>query len=334
MKLQCPTIKDVHKAAKRLDGHARVTPLVHSKKLSAISGLPVWLKDETAQKTRTFKYRGAFNRISAMSEGERRRGVVAFSSGNHAQGVALAAKELGIDAKIVMPDTAPDVKIDATKRSGAQIIFYDPLHENREKIAQEIAKTDGRILVPSYDDPFIIAGQGTCGLEIAAQCESAGIVPAAFVMPLGGGGLCAGVTLAVKDTFPDAAIFGAEPYRFDDHYRSLAAGQIISNPPGAPSLCDALLSPSPGRLTFAINQNHLSAVLRVSDEECLLALAACQQTENIHAEPGGAAALAGVLAGRHKMTALGGPVIVIISGGNADASIRKRAQELAFARSA
>jgi len=320
MSLETPTYKDLLQAAARLDGHARTTPLIHGTSLNKICGHSLYLKNETAQKTGTFKYRGAFSRLSALSQEERAKGVVAFSSGNHAQGVALAAKELGIDATIVMPTTAPARKREGTLSHGVTLVEYDPQTQDREVIARDIARREGRIVVPSYDDPYIICGQGTSGLELAQQSADLGVSLDALITPIGGGGLCAGISLAFRKLSPKTKIFGAEPVDYDDHIRSLRSGRRENNKHQKPSLCDALLSPSPGKITFAINKHSLSAVYPVTDEEALLAMAAMYDATGVVLEPGGATALAAVLSQKLDMPA-GSNVGVILSGGNVDLSV-------------
>ena len=237
MILEIPTYEDVKLAADRLKGHAKLTPLIRHDMLDRISGLRLFLKNETAQKTGTFKYRGAYSRLSALSSIERKQGIVAFSSGNHAQGVALAAKELGIDAVIVMPKTAPLKKKQGTLSHGAKIVEYDPVTESREKIAAEISKAENCIVVPAYDDPYVISGQGTCGKEIAEQCAKQGITLDSVVTPIGGGGLCAGLSLSMNALSPKIKIYAVEPMEYDDTYRSLKSGNFETNiKPGA-TLC-------------------------------------------------------------------------------------------------
>lgn len=317
MVLEIPTYVDVKQAASRLKGHAISTPILRHKLLDRISGLNLFLKDETKQKTGTFKYRGAYSRLSALSDMEGKQGVVAFSSGNHAQGVALAARELGINAVIVMPKTAPTKKKQGTLSHGAKIIEYDPATESREIIAEKIAKAENRIIVPAYDDPYVISGQGTCGKEIFEQCQAQGVALDSIVTPIGGGGLCAGLSLSMNALSPATKIYAAEPIEYDDTFQSLKAGKIKANINPAPTLCDALMSPSPGDITFAINRHSLSGVFRVTDEECLLTIALMQELLGVTLEPGGSAALTAILKGGHGLT-LGSNVAVILSGGNVD----------------
>lgn len=314
-----PTYADVKAAVATLEGHALKTPLLRSDSIDKRLGKQVWFKAECQQKKNAFKYRGAFNRLSAMSPAERTRGVVAFSSGNHAQGVSCAAKELGMDAIIVMPTDAPQVKVDGVLADGATIVSYDRVKESREEIAKAIAKRDGRTLVPSYDDVHVISGQGTIGVELAeAEPEFD-----AFVTCLGGGGMCAGISLALTELSPNTLIFGAEPTDYNDHQMSLRAGtrtKLTSQPPG---LCDAIMTPQPGELTWQINSKFLSDVYTVTDQECLHAMKVAHEELGVVLEPGGAAAMAAVLAGNlpdHVKT-----VAVVLSGGNVDQNIFERA---------
>lgn len=322
MKIETPTYADVLAAALRLEGHAVKTSVVQNPTLNLICGHQLFLKNETEQKTGTFKYRGAYSRLSALTKAERKSGVVAFSSGNHAQGVALAAKELGISATIVMPITAPQKKKKGTLSHGATLVEYNPKTQDREAIAKQISQEQGRIVVPSYDDPFIISGQGTCGLEFAAYCRDSDVRLDAVIMPIGGGGLCAGTSLSFGKLSSRTKIFAAEPIHYDDHYRSLRSGRRETNDNIHSSLCDALLSPSPGEITFAINHKSLSGIIRVTDEECLLTMALVRETTGITLEPGGSAALAAVLSGRLPLRS-GSKIGVILSGGNVDEDVVK-----------
>lgn len=311
-----PTVQDVLDAAKQVHGVVRETPLLRNDELDARIGVPVYVKCEPLQHTGSFKLRGAYNRLSRLTDDERTRGVVAFSSGNHAQGVAGAAKLLGVPATIVMPSDAPKVKVEGVLRDGAEIVFYDRFTENREEIAAKISAEKNLVVVPSYDDPHIIAGQGSCGVEITRQ-YSDDTAPQALVCCVGGGGLIAGVSLAVHKQWPELRVVGAEPEDFDDHARSLKSGNREQVDPDARSICDALLSPSPGEMTFAINKEHLSDVALISDEEAREAVRFAFRHLKVVAEPGGAAALAALLAGKVQITS-DQPVIVIITGGNID----------------
>jgi len=317
-----PNFDDVKAAAERLKGHVVHTELLNSPVIDKMCGMEVWFKPECSQKVGAFKYRGAFNRLCAMSVDERKRGVVAYSSGNHAQGVSRAAKELGISAIIVMPEDAPAVKVNGVKTDGAQIVFYDRLTENREQIAADIAARDGRIIVPSYDDPYIIAGQGTTGLEIAQSEHGFD----ALVTCIGGGGLCAGISLAMNALKPDTKIYAAEPEHYNDHQLSFRAGERVAFGDAPPTLCDALMTPIPGELTWQINSKSLSDVFTVCDDDCLMAMAVAKRELSVQLEPGGAVAIASVLTGQlgseHKK------IVVILSGGNVDPEIARRADEM------
>lgn len=319
MTIILPTYADVLEAAEKLSGVAVETPLIRNRALDEHVGAPVYVKCESLQQTGSFKIRGAYNRLSRLSAGERKKGVVAFSSGNHAQGVARAARLLGMPALIVMPSDTPDVKIDGVRKDGAEIHFYDRFTEDREEISRRIASKRGAVVVPSYDDFYVIAGQGSCGLEITRQ-YSADEPPGRLVCCVGGGGLIAGVSLAVHYVWPDIEIFGAEPEDFDDYSRSLLSGERQKNSPDARSICDALLSPSPGEMTFAINRHHLAGVGCISDDEAKYAVAFAFRHLKVVVEPGGAAALAAVLSGKVKPKD-GKPMIVVMTGGNIDPAV-------------
>jgi threonine dehydratase len=311
-----PDLAAVEAAARRIAPHALRTPLLESPLLNRILGGRLLVKAEPLQRTGSFKFRGAYNRISQLSVEERKRGVVAFSSGNHAQGVAHAAALCQAPSIIVMPSDAPAIKIANTKAYGAEVLLYDRHGEDREAIGRRIAAERGAILVPPFDDPQVIAGQGTVGLELALQCAELGIAPDAISAPAGGGGLIAGISIAAKAKLPKARIIAAEPAGFDDHGRSLQSGRRESNAPGATSLCDALLAPSPGELTFAINRLNLSGAVAVTDAEVADAMRAAFTYLKLVVEPGGAVAVAGVLSG--KLDCGGKTIVVVASGGNVD----------------
>jgi threonine dehydratase len=316
------TAADVKAAAARLAGHAVATPLIRSPALDARTGARVLIKPETLQRVGAFKFRGAYNRLAQLSPEERRAGVVAFSSGNHAQGVALAARLLSLPAVIVMPSDAPRVKAEATRGYGAEIRFYDRMSEDRAAIAGEIARARGAVLVPSFDDPQIVAGQGTVGLELAEAAQAAGERLDLVACPVGGGGLIAGSSLAIKDASPATEIRGVEPEAYDDTRRSLAAGRRVSVNPGVRSLCDALESPAPGEITFPIIAGTVAGVATVSDAEAAEAMRFAFSTLKLVVEPGGAVALAALLAG--KLDARGRTVGIILSGGNVDPELFAR----------
>jgi threonine dehydratase len=311
-----PDFDDVRAAAARLAGHAQRTPLLAGTPLDERTGGRILLKLETLQHTGSFKFRGAYNRLSQLDAAQRKVGVVAFSSGNHAQGVAYAARLLGVPATIVMPTDAPRVKLQNTLALGAQVITYDRLRESREEIAARLARERGAVLVPSFDDPDIIAGQGTVGLEIAEQAAALGVTLDDVIVCTSGGGLVAGTALAVRALSPATRVWTAEPAGHDDHRRSLAAGRREANEPGTRSICDALLAPEPGVLTFEINRRLLAGGLAVSDAEVRDAIAFGARTLKLVIEPGGAVALASVLAGSIELS--GRTVAVVVSGGNID----------------
>ncbi len=311
--------RDVISAADRLIGKAVVTPLLESPMLNERVRGRVLIKPEIFQLVGAFKFRGAYNRLSRLNEEERTHGVVAFSSGNHAQGVALAASMLGMPSLIVMPSDAPQVKVDATRAFGAEIRFYDRARENREAIAATLAAERGAIVVPAFDDPFIIAGQGTVGLEIAQQARLLGAQLDLAIGPIGGGGLMAGTCVSLRARHPEIDIYGVEPEAFDDTRRSLKAGRRVGAPAAPRSLCDALESPMPGELTFPILQQNLAGVLTVSDAEVAQAMRYAFNTLKLVVEPGGGVALAALLAG--KLQLAGRTAVIILSGGNVDPTL-------------
>jgi len=311
--------EDVVAAAGRIAGHAVRTPLLENAALNARAGGRVLLKPESLQHAGSFKFRGAFNRLVQLDDAGRRAGVVAWSSGNHAQGVAAAAKLLGVPASIVMPADAPKTKVAGTRALGAKIVFYDRHSESREEIATRLAAERGATIVPSFDDPHIIAGQGTVGIEIVADARSLGVTVDEVLVCCGGGGLVAGTATAVRALSPATQVRSVEPAGFDDTARSLAAGTRLANDPGARSICDALLAPMPGELTFPINQALLAEGLVVSDAEARAAMAFAFAQLKLVVEPGGAVALAALLAGR--VATNGRCVAVVLSGGNVDADL-------------
>jgi threonine dehydratase len=311
-----PEFEDVRAAAVRIAGHARRTPLLWDTPLDGRCGGTILLKLETLQHTGSFKFRGAYNRLTQLDPAQRAAGVVAFSSGNHAQGVAAAARLLGVPATIVMPADAPRVKLQNTIALGAEVITYDRLRESREALAARLAAERGAVLVPSFDDPEIIAGQGTVGLEIAEQAAALGVRLDDVIVCTSGGGLVAGTALAIRALSPATRVWTAEPEGHDDHRRSLASGRRETNAPGTRSICDALLAPEPGVLTFEINRRLLAGGVAVSDAEVRGAIAYAARTLKLVVEPGGAVALAAVLAGR--IDPRGRAVAVVLSGGNID----------------
>ena len=311
-----PTAADVDAAAQRLAGVALRTPLVTSPVLDAVTQGRVFLKAEILQRTGSFKFRGAYNKLSSIPQHDRARGVVAFSSGNHAQGVAAAAKLLGMPAVIVMPSDAPRPKRERTAALGAEVVLYDRVRENRQTIAQEIAQKRGAALVPPYDDPLIIAGQGTAGREIIEDLAALGLVPDAVVVTASGGGLTAGIALAVKARVPEARVYTAEPEGFDDHARSFRSGAREKNAALTGTICDALMAQTPGELTFAINRTLVTEGAAVSDEEVGAAVAFAFRELKLVVEPGGAVALAALLSG--KIDVKGKSAVAVLSGGNVD----------------
>jgi threonine dehydratase len=310
-----PTFADVEAAAARLAGQAVLTPLLPVPALSEELGAQIYVKPEVLQRTGSFKFRGAYNKLSQLDDAARRRGVVAYSSGNHAQGVAAAAKLLGIPATIVMPADAPRIKLDNTRGYGAEIVTYDRFGEDREKVAAPLVAA-GRTLVKPFDDPAIMAGQGTVGLELAKQAEALGLSVDRVVVPCGGGGLTAGVATAMAALLPRAKLNTAEPAGFDDTARSLKAGQRLQNDPAARSFCDALLSQTPGELTFAVNSRRVDQGLVVDDREVAEAMAYAFAKLKLVVEPGGAVALAALL--HRKVQVAGETVVAVLSGGNVD----------------
>lgn len=315
-------LADIQAAAARLKGLAVETPLIESPALNERLGGRVFLKPETLQRAGAFKFRGAYNRLSQLSAEEKARGVVAFSSGNHAQGVALAAQLLGVPALIVMPADAPGVKVEATKGFGAEIRFYDRFTEDRVAIAEEISAARGCVVVPSYDDPHIIAGQGTLGLELVEQAQALGDRLDIVISPIGGGGLIAGTSTAVKALSPATEVWGAEPAGFDDTRRSLESGNRERVSADARSICDALLADTPGALTFPINQRTLTGVAAVTDAEVAEAMRYAFSVLKLVVEPGGCVALTAALTG--KIDLKGKTAAIVLSGGNVDPGVFAR----------
>lgn len=317
--MQIPTIDDVIEAQARIAGHAVRTPLLESPALNAHVNGRVLIKSENLQRTGSFKFRGAWNCISRLTKETAPGGVVAYSSGNHAQGVAAAAQLMKLPALIVMPADTPEIKKANTRSYGAEVVTYDRANENREEIAGRIARERGAVIVPPFEHPQIIAGQGTAGLELLEQAEERGAKVDAVLVPVSGGGLIAGVALAVKARSPETNIHSVEPEGFDDHARSLQSGKRESNAKVSGSICDALLSREPGELTFAINQSRLTSGLVVSEAEARRAMAFAFQHLKIVLEPGGAVGLAAVLTG--KIATQGRTLALIASGGNVDAAL-------------
>ena len=317
-----PTAADVDAAARRLEGVALHTPLLTSTALDVMTGGRIFLKAETLQRTGSFKFRGAYNKLAAIPPGERAGGVVAFSSGNHAQGVAAAARLLGMPCVIVMPRDAPRAKRQRTAALGAKIVLYDRLREDREAIASEIAARRGAVLVPPYDDALIIAGQGTAGREIVDDLRALGLVPEIVVVTASGGGLTAGIALAIKSRVPSALLYTAEPQGFDDHARSFRSGRREENATLTGTICDALMARTPGKLTFAINHSLVGAGVAVSDKEVAAAVAFAFNELKLVVEPGGAVALAALMHG--KIDANDKVAVAVLSGGNVDPEVFSR----------
>ncbi|AXI45450.1 threonine ammonia-lyase [Sulfitobacter sp. SK012] len=303
----------------------RRTPLLNSPFLDEIAGRRVWIKPECLQHTGSFKFRGGYSAVSALDQDTRAPGVIAFSSGNHAQGVALAAKMHGVPAVIVMPSDAPKLKIDNTRALGAEVVTYHRATEDRDKIGAQLAAERGLTLIKPYDEPEVIAGQGTTGLEIAEQAKAHGITQADVIVCCGGGGLTSGIALALEADAPGLRVRPAEPEGFDDVARSLASGQIEHNAHQTGSICDAIVTPQPGDITFPILKRLAGPGFVVSDGEALQAMALAFQRLKLVAEPGGAVALAAALFRKDEIE--GDDVIAIISGGNVDAEMFRRALE-------
>ena len=318
------TIDEIRAARDRLAGVARVTPLLESTYLNELAGRRVLVKAECLQRTGSFKFRGGWSAVTALPEAARKRGVLAFSSGNHAQGVAHAAELTGAPAVIVMPQDAPALKIANTKAHGAEVVLYDRVGgENREEICRRIAAERGMTLIQPFDEPMVMAGQGTCGLEIAAQAREAGVERADVLVCCGGGGLSSGIALALEADAPGLRVRTCEPAGFDDAARSLAAGERVANPTESGSICDAILSPSPGVLTFPVLQRLAGPGLAVTDDEALRAMGQAFLRLKIVAEPGGAVALAAALYRTSEIE--GDAVICTVSGGNVDPDMFGRA---------
>jgi len=311
-------INMIEAAAQRLKSHARVTPLLNSSFLDEIAGRRIFLKAEALQHTGSFKFRGGWSAVSALSDKALKAGVIAFSSGNHAQGVALAAREHGTSAVIVMPADAPQMKIDNTRALGAEVVLYNRETEDRQAIGSKLAEARGLTLIKPFDEPQVIAGQGTCGLEIAAQASEQGVDASEVLVCCGGGGLTSGIALALEANAPDLRVRPVEPVGFDDVTRSLVAGEIKSNPSQSGSICDAIITPQPGDLTFPIMQRLCGPGLIVPDEDCLRAMALAFSRLKVVLEPGGAIALAAALF--HGDQIKGDDVIAVASGGNVDAT--------------
>ena len=318
-------LKDIQSAEKRLQSVVVRTPLISSPALDEMAGGRILLKAENLQRTGSFKIRGAYNLLSQLSPEQASRGVIAFSSGNHAQAVAAAGTMLGIETTIVMPEDAPAIKIENTRKLGGTTVLYDRYTGDRETIAREMAAERNCEVVPSYDHEHIIAGQGTAGLEIAAQCREAGLQPDQVLINCSGGGLTSGCAIALVDAFPDVQMIAVEPQDYDDTGRSLATGKRESVDVTAKSICDALQVATPGQITFEINRRLLAGALAVSDDEVKEAIRFAFRHLKLVVEPGGAASLAAVIAGKADTT--GKTTVVMLSGGNIDAEMFASIQE-------
>jgi threonine dehydratase len=313
------TVDDIEAAATRLRGVSVRTPLLQNVELDRAAGGTVLIKPECLQLTGSFKIRGAYNRLSQLSKAEASNGVIAWSSGNHAQGVAAAGAMLGIRTTIVMPEDAPRSKLENTRRLGGEVITYDRYTGDREAIAKQIAADRGAVLVPSYDHEHVIAGQGTIGLEIADDANRLGLPPQQVLIPCGGGGLSSGCAIALKSRLPDVGIFAIEPEDFDDTAQSFAAGRRVRIDDSARSICDALQTLMPGKLTFSILQNFAREILTVSDVEVRAAMRFAFKNLKLVVEPGGAVALAALLSG--KLETAGKTTVIVLSGGNVDVEL-------------
>lgn len=316
---ELPQFSDIELAAKRIKGEAVLTPLIENARLNALVGGRIFIKAECLQRTGSFKFRGAWNCISKLDPAWNKGGVVAYSSGNHAQGVAAAAQLRGVPALIVMPEDTPEIKKANTKAYGAEIITYDRATESREEIANLYVAKRGAVLVPPFEHPDIIAGQGTCGLEIVNELQARGVALDDMLVNCSGGGLTAGVALAFSEKSPKTQVHSVEPEGFDDYARSLRSGIREKNARAAGSICDALLTPQPGEMTFAMNKGRLADGYVVSEAEVRRAVRFAFETLKLVVEPGGAVGLAAVLS--KKIDRKKKNIAIILSGGNVDAGL-------------
>jgi threonine dehydratase len=323
MAMQLPTYDDVRAARTRIAGSITRTPMLRNPVLDEHVGATVLLKAEPLQRTGSFKLRGATNAILRLSAEQVRRGVVTHSSGNHGQATACAAASVGAKATVFMPADAPRIKVESTRRWGAEIIAYDRARDDRFALTDAYAERTGAVVVPPFDHNDVIAGQGTLALELAEDAAAAGLTMDALLVCTGGGGLIAGCALAMEGASPATEIYAVEPEGWDDTARSLASGERIENAPGGSTLCDALLSKMPGEITFALNRPRLSGGLVVTDEEVLAAIAFAFNHLKLVVEPGGAVCLAALLAG--KFSGRGRVIGAVISGGNVDPAVFGRA---------
>jgi threonine dehydratase len=316
-------LADIEQAAARLTGYARETPLIESTLLNQRLGRRVLVKAECLQRTGSFKFRGAYNRLAALTPEVRSRGVVAFSSGNHAQGIAAAAQFFDIPATIVMPKDAPSSKIKNVRSYGAEIRFHDRERDDRAAMARAIASENGATLVPPYDDPYVIAGQGTIGLEVARQANQMGIIPDAMIICCSGGGLAAGIGTAMAAHYPGIKLYTAEPALFDDTARSLVGTEPAFNTVATGSICDALMARTPGEMTLPILRRYFAGGLTAEDSVICRAMRAAFEDLRMIAEPGGAAALAALMTAieEDRLPAELQVIVVILSGGNVDPAL-------------
>ena len=314
---------DISQAYQRISPLIVKTPLLTSDRLNDKLGFRLFVKAEPLQRIGAFKFRGACNALLSLPDEVKH--VIAFSSGNHAQAVALVARLSGRDATIIMPKDAPKAKIDATKSYGAEVILYDRYSESREEIGKDMSAKTGAVLVKPYDDERVICGQGTIGIELASQIAEHNITPSRLYCCAGGGGLISGLAIALHHDHPDLPIYAAEPENFDDIARSLAEGEICNNDPDARSICDAIVTPAPGEITFPIMKQHLAGGVGLSDDACLSAMQSCWRHLKLVVEPGGAVGVAAALAHHGDPDFAGKDIIAIASGGNVDDVIFERA---------
>ena len=312
--LSPPTLKDVRDAAYTLQGISTLTPLLENTEVNAALGGRLLIKCENMQRTGAFKFRGAYNRIFQMDKAQKKRGAITYSSGNHAQGVALAARVLGTSALIVMPKDAPPAKIAATRALGAEVVFFDRDTQSSDAVVQALCAKTGRIIVPPSEDRRILAGGGTVALEILDQATGADID--SVLVPCGGGGVTAATAIVMQALSPDTQVFGAEPELFDDTRRSLIAGKRLENPKGRKTICDAIMTPTPNALTFSINQELLAGVVTATDSDVRAAMLFAFEHFKTVIEPGAAVGLAAILNGQADIK--GKTVVVVITGGNVD----------------
>jgi len=319
------TLEMIQASARRAKGRVRRTPLLSSPFLDKIAGRRIFVKAECLQHTGSFKFRGAWSALSGMKNEDRKQGVIAYSSGNHAQGVALAAKLHGVPALILMPSDAPRLKIDNTRALGAEVVFYEREAGGRDQVGANLARERNLTLVKPFDDPQVISGQGTVGLEIAEQASEAGIQRAQVLVPCGGGGLTSGVAIALGELAPEMTVRPCEPLGFDDTNRSLESGNIETNAALSGSVCDAIITPSPGKVTFPIMKRLCRRGAAVSDDDCLRAMALAFLRLKIVVEPGGVVGLAAALFNSAHLP--DGDVIAVVSGGNVDPALFRKALE-------